>query len=138
MKKLFSFFTLFVFTLIAFFWNTMMSFAMQKDMNIEMKMDEWAMSGCCDDDSDEGSQECSHECCVSQADFLPKFVGNQWSRETNKKIKIYLWVGIDIFSLPFHIFENIKLVKITSPPYWGRDIKNYTYSDLTKIIKSNT
>ena len=133
MKKIFSFFTLLIFIIIALFNNTMMSFAMQ---DTSMKMEMQDMSWCWDN-NEESKSFCNHECCydskwVSQVNLL------NTTRENNKKLKIKVKSILDIFSFSIKSFENRKLIQITSPPNLLRDIKNYSYKDLTKIIKSNT
>ncbi|MFK7780486.1 MAG: hypothetical protein QM490_05130 [Candidatus Gracilibacteria bacterium] len=59
-----------------------------------------------------------------------------------KKIKIgKILSNLGITNLVFNDFgflENKNLIKKNSPPYLKRNIKNYSYSKLIKIIKSNT
>jgi hypothetical protein len=66
MKKIFSFFTLLVFIIIAFFGNSMMSFAMQEmsDMKMEMSMNDSMVNDCCSGDENI-KQDCNHECCYN-------------------------------------------------------------------------
>lgn len=138
MKKLFSFFTLLVFIIIAFFGNSMISFAMQEmgDMKMEMSMNDSMKKDCCSWNEDT-KQDCNHECCYESWNIQEKSILSS-SREENKKIKIKIKSFIDIFSFSLKSFEDKKLTKITSPPDKERKVKNYSYKDLTKIIKSNT
>ena len=140
MKKLFSFFTLLIFIIIAFFQNPVMSFAMQNmdmsDMEMEMSMNDNMKKDCCSG-NEESKQDCNHECCYESAWLTEVSILNS-TREENKKIKIKIKSLIDIFSLSLKLHENKKLTKITSPPNKIRKVKNYSYIDLTKIIKSNT
>lgn len=132
MKKIFSFFTLLVFIIIAFVANPMMSFAMQ---DMSMKMKNTNISWCCD--NKETKDPCNHECCY-ESWWLYQVITLNTTREENKKIKVKIKSFIDIYVFSLKLYKNKRLTKIISPPYLWRDIKNYSYKDLTKIIKSNT
>ena len=62
MKKLFSFFTLLLFIIIAFFQNPMISFAVQEMGDMEMSMSDNMQRDCCFENSNT-KQDCNHECC---------------------------------------------------------------------------
>ena len=132
MKKLLSSFILLLFTFVVFSGNTMMVFAVEEmdiSMNMEMKSIWWC--------SDEDKELYNHECCYESGWISSISI---WSniREENKKIKIKIKSFIDIFSFSLKLYENKNLTKITSPPNQVRKVRNYSYTDLTKIIKSNT
>jgi hypothetical protein len=79
----------------------------------------------------------NHECCYESSETSGISALNN-IREENKKIKVKIENSIDIFSFSFKSHEDKNLTKITSPPNKRRKIKNYSYIDLTRIIKSNT
>lgn len=60
-------------------------------------------------------------------------------QESKKKLK-EIWNNfvsiLDLFKTS--LIPERNLLKITSPPYYFRHIKNYSYSDNIRIIKSNT
>jgi len=85
---------------------------------------------CCEENN------CNNECCFT-SDLEKKIYFSNIS--TSKKIlKIKIVGFVDIFSVKTSILENKNLVKKTSPPNIEQKIKLYSYSDLIKIIKSNT
>lgn len=49
-------------------------------------------------------------------------------------------ISLDFIHIAFYtpLEKDISYLKINSPPYLNRDIKNYSYIELIKIIKSNT
>lgn len=138
MKKLFSFFTLLIFTLIVFSQNTMMSFAMQKmDMKVEMIVMENNKNSSLYCNESNSNEHCNHDCCYESA-WLSNMPLSNIIRENSKKLKIKINNLVDIFTFSLKSFDNKNLVKITSPPNKARKIKNYSYIELIKIIKSNT
>ena len=132
MKKLFSFFTLLIFIIVGFLHNSMMSFAMQSNMHKEMM---WNMKMHCCDDVD--SNNCEHSCYFSwNSDFKIITLNNTNFQKKILKIKIINFY--DIFWKSSEFLENKNLINNTSPPNLQNKIKYYSYSDLVKIIKSNT
>jgi len=108
----------------------MMAFAMQNKMHSKMM---WMMEMKC---VHSDWKKC-HETC-HKAELKNIIVSSNIN--LNKKIiKTKIFSFIDIFSNTSSKFlENIKLIKNTSPPNLQKEIKYYSYSDLVKIIKSNT
>ena len=112
-KKLFTLFILLSFIIIGFAHNSMMAFAMQDWMKMQMV---WEISmDCCDSNKDKNEKEC---CFTTDVESNLNNLNN-----SNKTLKIKLIGFIDIISLSSHFLENKKL------------IKNYT--SLTGIIKNN-
>lgn len=117
----------------------MMAFAMQNDMMHKKMM--WKMSmvqntNCCLE-KNEDNNWCNHSCCISwNSDFQNIILNNHNFEEKILKIKLISF--IDIFAESSHFFENKILIRKTSPPNLDNKIKYYSYSDLVKIIKSNT
>ena len=112
-KKLFTLFVLLSFIIIGFAHNSMMAFAMQDWMKMQMV---WEISmDCCDSNKDKTEKEC---CFTTELESNLNNLNN-----SNKTLKIKLIGFIDIISLSSHFLENKKL------------IKNYT--SLTGIIKNN-
>lgn len=137
MKKIFSFFTLLIFIVVGFVTNPMMSFAMQDMSDMKMWIDVNMENDCCSEDENFSEIPCKHDCCYESKWLLELSVVTT-TRENDKKVKIKIKSLIDIFSFPLKLHENKSLTKITSPPNRIRKIKNYSYSNLIKIIKSNT
>lgn len=80
---------------------------------------------------------CNHFCCVSwDSDFQVITLNNNNFQKKILKIKITNFY--DIFWKSTEFLENKNLLNKTSPPNFKSNIKNYSYSDLVKIIKSNT
>jgi hypothetical protein len=109
----------------------MMSFAMQTKMHnkmmLEMKMK------CCDYSKE---NNCNDSCCISSVTDL--WI-NLINLDNSKKIlKVKLISFINIFDFSSKFLENKNLLKTNSPPFLDKKIKYYSYSDLVKIIKSNT
>jgi len=103
----------------------MMAFAMHSDMwkQMMMKMD-----------CDKGGK--CHSSCHKVV-IKDVIVSSNTSFST-KIIKIKLFSFVDIFSVSSKFLENKNLIKNTSPPNLNKKVKYYSYSDLVKIIKSNT
>jgi len=75
------------------------------------------------------------ECCISlDSDSEIVILNNTFQK---KILKIKLINFIDIFQVSSKFLENKNLIKNTSPPNLEKKIKNYSYSELIKIIKSN-
>jgi len=108
----------------------MMAFAMQNNMHSQMM---WEMQ-CCDK-SDEW-KKCSNECCYSSDIKINPIISN--SNNDKKILKTKLISFINIFEKSSKFLENKNLIKTNSPPNIENKIKFYSYSDLVKIIKSNT
>ena len=109
----------------------MMAFAMQteihKEMMWEMKMD------CCEHNNEES---CSDSCCFSSDKELISIFSN--SNQYKKILKVKIISFINIFDFSSKFLENKNLLKTNSPPNIIQKVKYYSYSDLIKIIKSNT
>ena len=106
----------------------MKTFAMQNNMWAKM----WMMKmQCCKDHKKKKS------CCfLSKVNIKIVFSNTTFS---SKIIKIKLFSFVDIFLNSNKFLENKNLIKNTSPPpNLNKKIKYYSYSDLVKIIKSNT
>jgi len=107
----------------------MMAFAMDDNMSGKM----WIMQMNCEHST---SDSCKKSCHSSEVKIKSTFLNSNWWK---KILKIKLISFIDIFSNNSSKFlENKNLIKNTSPPYLEKEIKYYSYSDLVKIIKSNT
>ncbi len=107
----------------------MMSFVMQtnehKQMIDNIKID------CCD------WNKCYKECCFLYVlDIDTNLLQN--NNFFKKLLKIKLFSFVDIFWKSSYFLENNNLIKLNSPPYIIKKVKYYSYSDLIKIIKSNT
>lgn len=65
---------------------------------------------------------------------------SRWSNKVKGKIlKDFLQIWkIDFIHSNIVYFDEKNLFKKEFPPYYFRNIKNYSYSTLIKIIKSNT
>jgi len=75
------------------------------------------------------------ECCISIDSDFEIFILNNNFKE--KVLKIKLINLIDIFQISSKFLENKNLIKNNPPPNFQKKIKNYSYSDLIKVIKSN-
>jgi len=105
----------------------MMAFAMQNNMHSQMMQ----KMNC-----DHSKKDCQEKCYNSDLKIkLSNFSNTNFSK---KIIKIKIFSFIDIFSKQSKFLENKNLVKNTSPPFMEKEIKNYSYWNLVKIIKSNT
>ena len=103
----------------------MMSFAMQNDIHQNMM---WEM--------DMDLNNCIHSCCISwDLDFQIIILNNNNFQKKILKIKSVNFY--DIFWKSSQFLNNKNLINNTSPPNLESKIKNYSYSDLVKIIKSN-
>ena len=137
MKTIFSFITLLIFIVVAFLGNPMMSFAMENMSGMEMNMDENISKDCWSESKNFSENPCNHDCCYKSKSLSEASVIN-FIREDNKKVKVKIKSLIDIFSFSLKLHENKQLTKITYPPNKVEKIKNYSYINLIKIIKSNT
>ncbi len=106
----------------------MMAFAMQKNMDSKM----WIMQMHCNHlDSD----TCKKACHYSDLKIKLPFSNSNFSK---KVLKIKVSNFIAIIPISSYFLENKKLIKNISPPNLKRKIKFFSYSNLIKIIKSNT
>ena len=143
MKYIFSFFTLLVYLIIAFFQNSMITFAMQENVMSDMNMHHNQESvfnqnnDCCWDNVDKSKDNCNLECCF-KSDWVTILNLVNLLKEDNKKEKIKIYSFFDIHFVSISSFSNKNLINKTSPPEIMRELKNYSYKDLIKIIKSNT
>ena len=141
MKYIFSFFTLLVYIIVGFFHSPMVSFAMQENEMMDMKMNNQVMT--LSDNmtycwyKNDVNNNCKHECCFKSDLVTVSNIVNT-SQESSKILKIKIKKFIDIYQVSINSFSNKNLINKTSPPIVLRDIKNYSYKDLIKIIKSNT
>jgi len=124
MKKFFSLIIAFIFIFIGFH-NSMMSFAMDKNMQNMQNND------CCLSSDDSW---CLELCCWLDSEV--KNLNTYSNNILNKKI-FKMWKNFFPKKENF-IFKNKKFSKNISPPNFDRNIKYYWYSDLVRIIKSNT
>ena len=108
----------------------MMSFAIQNWMHNKVM---WDMQ-CCDK-SDEW-KKCNAKCCYSSNIEINPILLNSSNDKIILKIKLISFINIFYSSSKF--LENKNLIKTNSPPNIENKIKFYSYSDLVKIIKSNT
>lgn len=132
MKKILSFLMLLSFLIIGLSHNSMMVFAWD--------IFDWSTNNllCCHTNQvkNDSTPQCSDSCCSEQnIDHWASTV----VRTEEKVLKI--WIGdiiLDscIFSVEW--FTNKYFSFTASPPIFERKIKNYSYSGLIKIIKSNT
>lgn len=141
MKYLFSSFMILVYVIIGFFHTPMITFAMQENALIGMDMEHnshahWNQKNDCCSEDENSDNECNHECCIS-SDWVTFSNISNIGESDNKKEKIKIFNFTDIFAVSINSFTIKNLLNKTSPPYNNRDIKNYSYIDLIKIIKSN-
>ena len=135
MKKIFSLLTLFTFSFIGFFHNSMMTFAL-KNNYIEKNI--WKSINCCNANNNiKGEWKCFDSCCIwLEIDYLILSANNNFEKKVFKIVKNYNVLAKNIWEKYF--IKNKSLVKKTSPPYFERKIINYSYHTLIKIVKSNT
>jgi hypothetical protein len=132
MKRIISFFTLFIFIIIGFFYNSMMSFAIKNNIQSNHK---WNMKMHCMWNIKYGKWW-KHTCpLLKKIDFFSISLNTNYS---SKILKIKVLSFINIFSDNKYLLENKNLIKNTSPPNEEEKQKYYSYIDLIKIIKSNT
>lgn len=64
----------------------------------------------------------------------------QWKTENTflKSPEIKQPISFDFYTPDFSINYFTQNIDIPSPPFFNKDIKNYNYTTLIKIIKSNT
>ncbi|MDD2870972.1 MAG: hypothetical protein PHS49_03195 [Candidatus Gracilibacteria bacterium] len=142
MKYIVSFFTLLVYLVIGFFQSPMITFAMQENNVHEMNTHNIVTvseSDCCGNtivDDSQDNNDCNHECCFQSKGVSTSSISIS-SNGTQKIDKIKFKNNIDIFSVSINSFSNKNLIKKTSPPLFNREIKNYSYCEFVKIIKSN-
>lgn len=133
MKKIVSLFTLFVFFIIGFVHNSMIVFAMENNMEINM----WGNDLCCYSKSEDDNSKCIDVCCAEWSiDHWISSINNNFQKKVLKKV--YNYSFIDLNTLCLYSLDNKSLNNKTSPPYYDRYIINYSYHTLIKIIKSNT
>ncbi len=133
MKKIFSFLTLLIFFFIGFAHNSIMVFAMEN--NMEMTILEENIC-CWDEIVEESNSSCIHSCCIEwNIDYWTSSFNNTFQKNILKCTSHTFW-DINIFISSS--LNNKTLVNKTSPPYLDREITNYSYHTLIKIIKSNT
>lgn len=82
------------------------------------------------------SKKSSMPICSIIVDFYQNIKHSNENVLKNFVIKI----SLDFIHIAFYtpLEKDISYLKINSPPYLNRDIKNYSYIELIKIIKSNT
>lgn len=132
MIKVFSFFVLFIFTIVIFIQNTTMSFAMhQSDMSTMMKN---INIDCSWTSTTSSVKWCNHECCYESTKLYKLVVLNN-IREEGKKVNIKIKNLVSIHKPSLELYININ--KSSSPPELTRKLIYYSYKDLIKIVKSN-
>ena len=111
----------------------MMAFAMQSDIHKEIM---WNMQMHCWDNI--SFNNCDHFCHFSwNVDFKIFTLNN--TNFQKKVLQMSIISFYDIFWKSSEFLENKNLINNTSPPpNLQNKIKYYSYSDLVKIIKSNT
>lgn len=64
----------------------------------------------------------------------------QWKSEniSLKSPEVKQLISFDFYTQDFNVNYFTQNLHISSPPFFDREIKNYNYSTLIKIIKSNT
>ena len=80
--------------------------------------------------------DCQKQCHSSDIKVKLPFSNSSFQKKIIK-IKIFSFVNI-LENNSSKFLENKNLIKNTSPPNLQKSIKYYSYSDLIKIIKSNT
>ncbi len=141
-KKLSSFFALIIFMAVAFSQSIVVSFAMGKNMMImDHGIRDDRVMDCCDGEEYKQEHEeqwwCNHSCCIDSKTVKQNFIINNFS-PNSKELKIKIIPVVDILSIYYDLSPSRNLVRKTSPPFFAKKIKNYSYKDFTKIIKSNT
>lgn len=86
--------------------------------------------------TDSHSKKSSMPICSLIVDFYQDIKHHQENVLKNLVVKVTL----DFINIAFYtpLEKDISYLKINSPPYLNRDIKNYSYIELIKIIKSNS
>lgn len=86
--------------------------------------------------TDSHSKKSSMPICSLIVDFDQDIKHHQENVLKNFVVKVTL----DFINIAFYIplEKDISYLKINSPPYLNKDIKNYSYIELIKIIKSNS
>jgi len=86
--------------------------------------------------TDSHSKKSSMPICSLIVDFYQDIKHSNENVLKNFVIKI----SLDFIHIAFYtpLEKDISYLKINSPPYLNKDIKNYSYTELIKIIKSNT
>lgn len=86
--------------------------------------------------TDSHSKKSSMPICSIIVDFYQDIKHSNENVLKNFVIKI----SLDFIHIAFYtpLEKDISYLKINSPPYLNKDIKNYNYTTLIKIIKSNT
>jgi hypothetical protein len=109
----------------------MMTFAVDNNLKVEMTDSQL----CCD--YDDWWDKCLDTCCAeSNIDHWISLINTTVSKKILKVV--FNKSNIDIFSTSWYSISNKSLINKVSPPYFDREISNYSYSNLVKIIKSNT
>lgn len=86
--------------------------------------------------TDSHSKKSTMPICSLIVDFEQDIKHHQENVLKNLVVKVTL----DFINIAFYtpLEKDISYLKINSPPYLNRDIKNYSYIELIKIIKSNS
>ncbi len=144
MKKILSFFVFIIFITTAFESSIVTSFAMhqmpekatkvENQQHYNMKKD----MPCCDEEKGHDRKSCKHSCCIEASDTNNQTYLNNNTQIQNREVKIKLKNNYLALDFSYKLPIQRKLTKKTSPPPVERKLKNYSYKDLTKIIKSNT
>ena len=129
-KKIITFFVLLVFLFIGFIHNSMMAFAMSQNISHGLSNHKIKYSNCSNKNTN-SKKECNNIVNIDKN-------LNSYKEFKFLSIKITLFTFSSIFTVNFSEFKNKNLYKIHSPPNYKRKIKFYSYSNLVKIIKSNT
>lgn len=131
MKHIIKFFILFIYIFSFVIHNSVMAFSHDENLNHHKIINNWIIFN---DFMESNSSNNVADCSL--------ILNSDQDIQLNSDLifkKIVYKIKFDFLNIL--IKQNIKIdkfyVKIKSPPYLYRDLKNYNYSKLIKIIKSN-
>lgn len=127
-------FTIFI-TLIVYFFsfishNTVMAISSNNDVS-----NHTIVKHSVDSDNNHHTKKKSTPTCALIVDFDQNI---KYNRDNILKNIILKW-NLEFLNIAFQppVLKDILYLKINSPPYLNKNIKNYSYIELIKIIKSN-
>lgn len=132
MEKILTFFTFIIYLFSFVSHNSVMAFSHDQDLSNH----NLSISGL----SLEHSHEKDHHKKQAECSLIVNFDQNIHFNSDNLLKKDTIKINYDFEYISFipNFKINTNYLKINSPPYLQNDIKNYNYSQLIKIIKSNT
>ncbi|MDD5769910.1 MAG: hypothetical protein PHE25_03000 [Candidatus Gracilibacteria bacterium] len=137
MRKIISFFILVAILSVSNFYNVIMAFdgadyGMQDNMLKTNNCGEISNSN-----TNSNSGDCAYS-CFKKVNFDKNFSINSNEVKIKKDLFSKLKNTFQEFIIVFFDNTDKSILKINSPPGLDRELKNYSYINLIKIIKSNT